>query len=88
MRTSRRRVAFSDKELLCLSGVALYGLIALGYAVGGGSFLAWCLVLALVLVPGLRLAGRRRRRRLAESRRRRRRARLRSYAELQDAADW
>lgn len=75
-------MTFSVGELGALALLLVYGLGALGYAVGGTAFLVWCLALGgLAAVPG-RMLVRRRRRVLERERRARREARVRAYPPL------
>src|SRR4051812_49991145 len=72
MRRDRRRVCFRPGELLVMAALAVYGFGALGYALGGTSFLLWCLALVAVAAPFVRAGVRRRRRELGRRREQRR----------------
>ena len=82
MRRDRRRVCFRPGELLVIAGLLVYGLAALGFALGGTSFLLWCLALAAVVAPFVRAGVRRRRRELARLREQRRAVRIAAHREV------
>jgi hypothetical protein len=63
--------------------LGLYGLLALGYALGGTGFLEAALAFSLLLGGGLRITRRRQRRERARTRTARRPARMRAYRSYQ-----
>jgi hypothetical protein len=75
-------VCFRPGELLVVAGLVVYGFGALGYALGGTSFLLWCLGLLAVAAPFVRAGVRRRRRELARQRERRRAVRIAAHREV------
>jgi hypothetical protein len=70
-------------ERIALLLLSLYGLLALGYALGGSGFLEGALALSLLLAGGLRIIHRVQRRERSRTRTARRLARRRAYQNYQ-----
>src|SRR5689334_1267154 len=78
-----RQRGLSRGERTALLLLSLYGLLALGYALGGSGFLEVGLAVSLLLAGGLRIIHRVRRRERARTRTARRLARRRAYQNYQ-----
>jgi hypothetical protein len=78
-----RQRGLSPGERIALLLLSLYGLLALGYALGGSGFLEGALALSLLLAGGLRIIHRVQRRERSRTRTARRLARRRAYQNYQ-----
>jgi hypothetical protein len=84
VRREPARITFTVGELGALAALLLYAVGALGFLLFGRGFIVWCLVLALLAIPPVRLTIRRRRRELARARAARRAARIAARRPLWD----